>query len=77
MLSIILVASSLPPNPVSIIFISLGFLKKDISAAAVVISKNVIGFLLFLISISFKISIKVSSEINSPLIRIRSLKFIK
>ena len=70
MLSIILVASSLPPNPVSIIFISVGYLKKDINAAAVVISKNVNGFLLFLISISFKISIKSSFDIISPFIRI-------
>ena len=42
--SIIFVASSLPPRPVSIIFTSLGYLLKAIIAAAVVISKNVIGF---------------------------------
>ena len=47
------------------------------NAAAVVISKNVIGLLLFLASIFSKISINNSSEINLFLILIRSLKLIK
>ena len=48
-LSIMLVASNLPPNPVSIILISLGFLWNAINAAAVVISKKVIGLFLCIV----------------------------
>ena len=47
------------------------------NAAAVVISKHVIGLFWFLNSISVKISFKRVSVINVPLIRILSLKFIK
>ena len=75
--SIIFVASNLPPKPVSIILISLLNLLNAIKAAAVVISKKVIGSPLFLVSISSKISTNISSDINLFLIRILSLKFIK
>ena len=70
-------ASNLPPKPVSNIFTSLGCLSKAIIAAAVVISKNVIGLLAFFVSTSSKILISFSSEINLLFILIRSLKLIK
>jgi len=75
--SIIFVASNLPPRPVSKILMSLGNRLKAINAAAVVISKNVIGLRSFLNSTSSKILIKLLSEINFWFILIRSLKFIK
>ena len=69
--SMIFVASNLPPNPVSKIFISAGNRLKAINAAAVVISKNVIGLRLFLNSTSSNIFNKLLSEINFLFILIR------
>ena len=68
------VESKSPPRPVSKITRSAGTLEKARNAAAVVISKKVIGLPAFLSLISIRRSDKASSEIKLSARRIRSLK---
>ena len=74
---ITLVASNLPPRPVSIINMSDFSLLKAKKAAAVVISKKVIDSPLLTISHSCNSSPSNLFEINFDLILILSLNFIK
>ena len=73
----ILVASSFPPNPVSIIHRSDLNFEKTRNATAVVISKNVILSLLFFIATYFNILKRRLSAIIWPFITILSLNLIR
>ena len=74
---IILVASNLPPRPVSNIVKSAGFFLKAKNAAAVVISKKVIGLPLFFLLHSSKRDSKNLLDIFLPFKLILSLKLIR
>ena len=70
-------ASNLPPNPVSRIKKSALYLEKRTKAAAVVISKKVIGLPLFFLLHSSKRDAKNLLDIFLPFKLILSLKLIR
>ena len=72
-----LVASNRPPSPVSISAISAGTREKARKAAAVVISKKVIGAPALASSQAASASFSGSSPIGRPRTPIRSLKRIR
>lgn len=71
------VASKRPPSPVSIRLTSALDRENASNAAAVVISKKVIGLFALAVSHSFKRLIKISSSSCVPSTKIRSVNFTK
>ena len=74
---IIFVASNLPPNPVSRIKKSALYFEKRTNAAAVVISKKVIGLPLFIFLTNFKLANNLLAFTCLLLMFILSLNFSK